>query len=90
MHAPDFPPPPPAAALFRELSSAAVDAELARLARSWSLGKIEERVGAFKPGETRKRRFTRCEQGADLARRMRRVFRSRFLDRTSIFGGRIH
>lgn len=39
---------PPAIALYRELSSAAVDAELARLARCWNVEQIEQIVGAFK------------------------------------------
>ena len=61
---------PIAKSLFRELSSAAVDAELARLARSWDLGKIERRIGAFKPCDSpsaaRKKSFHALRAGSRL------------------------
>lgn len=44
----------PASHLFRELSSAAVYAELARLSRSWHVEEIEKVVGKFKTGGRRK------------------------------------
>jgi hypothetical protein len=56
--------------LFRELSSAAVDAELARLAHNWGLGRIEKHVGAFKPAESpaakRKKAFHALRSGSRL------------------------
>jgi len=62
--------PLPASALFRELSSAAVDAELARLARSWRLGEMEKIVGSFKPAESprgaRKKAFHALRAGSRL------------------------
>jgi len=62
--------PTPANALFREISSAAVDVELARLARSWSLGVIEKKVGSFKqadsPRGARKKSFHALRAGSRL------------------------
>lgn len=62
--------PDSASALFRELSSAAVDAELARIARNWSLGEIERKIGAFKPARSlagsRKKSFHALRSGSRL------------------------
>ena len=65
-------PPLPSAngGLIRELSSACVDAEIAHIARSWSLSEIERRVGAFKPAQSpvdaRKKSFHALRSGSKL------------------------
>jgi len=60
----------PPSGLIRELSSASVDAELARLSRSWDLGAIEKRIGAFKPAQSpadaRKKSFHALRAGSRL------------------------
>lgn len=55
--------------LYRELSSCAVDAELARLARSWNVERIEKIVGSFKHAsigvaKTRRKSFYALRAGS--------------------------